>query len=319
MEKAFKIGIFCTSSPVTSTPKDKDYAYLKSKGIEIYEHPQVRTRNAYLAGTIEDRVKALHEMLEDDSIDALMAYWGGANTNQLIPYLNYDLLKKFNKPIIGFSDTTALLIAVNKLSGIRTYVGPAGVTFAKPEPFEYTFEYFKKLIMDKQTNIKIEDSPTYADDLYFLRPDSDHRIIKKNKGRKVFQHGKCKGETIAANLQTLLVLAGTQFFPDLDGKVLFLEEAETVDPSIIHRFFTHLSQVTDLNKLAGICIGRFCEQSGFGEKVLESFIYEDVFKNINIPIIYNLDFGHSDPMFTVPIGAITQIDTETNLLEFNLI
>ncbi|HVX92984.1 MAG TPA: LD-carboxypeptidase [Candidatus Dojkabacteria bacterium] len=311
-----KIGIFATSSPLDRPKKDNDYEYLKSKGFEIFEHPQVREKTNHLAGSINDRVKALEDLLTDKSVDILMAYWGGANTNQLLPYLNYDLFAKYPKPIVGFSDTTALLLAVNKLAKIKTYMGPAGITFDKPSPFEYSFDYFKKLVVDKGEEVLVEDSKEYADDLYFLRKDSDHRILQQNVGRKVFKHGEAEGEVIAGNLQTLLVLAGTKYFPELKGRVLFLEEDENANPAMIHRFLTHLSQCTNLKDLKGICIGRFASQSGFNENDTEEDIYNDIFNGLDIPIIYNLDFGHTDPLFTIPIGGHVEINTEKSLIKF---
>lgn len=309
------IGIFATSSPFPSDNKNSNFSYLKSKGIQIIEANNLRKKYGHSAGTIMDRVNDIHELLMNKKVDVLMAYWGGANTNEILPYLDYSLFAKYPKPIIGFSDTSALLLAVHKLSGIKTYHGPAGITFDKPEPFEYSFDYFSKVLMEKNKEIVIEDSSDFADDLYFLRTDSDHRIKNKNVGRKVFRSGTASGKIIASNLQTLLVLAGTKFFPDLRGKILFLEEAEEENTKMIHRFFTHLSQVIDLNTLAGICIGRFCSQSGFSSSDSEEMIYKEVFKDVKIPIIYNLDFGHTDPMFTLPLGGEAIIDTEQNILK----
>jgi len=77
MNNNIKIGIFCSSSPLLRQPKESDYSFLRSKGFHIYEHPQVRKLYGHQAGTISERVSAIHEMLSDDSIDVLMAYWGG--------------------------------------------------------------------------------------------------------------------------------------------------------------------------------------------------------------------------------------------------
>ena len=316
--RMLKIGIFCTSDPLVRSKKETDYSYLKQKGFEVIEQDQVRKRTGHTAGSILERVGAINELLRDKSVDILMAYWGGANTNQILPHLDYDLFKKFPKPIVGFSDTSALLLAVNKLSGIKTYMGPAGITFDKPQPFDYTFDYFCRTVVNQEKIVEIQDSPTYADDLYFLRKDSDHRIIKDNSGRKVFKDGKAEGEVCASNLQTLMVLAGTKFFPDLKDKILFLEESEDENPSMVHRFLTHLSQVVDLRSLRGMCVGRFAEQSGFKSENSEEMIYEDLCGGLNIPIIYNLDFGHTDPLFTIPLGATARIDTKAKLLEFVL-
>lgn len=312
------IGIFATSSPFSAEKKISDFANLKSKGIKIIEAKNLRKNTGHTAGSVMERVEALHELLKNKKVDILMAYWGGANTNQILPYLDYSLFAKFNKPIIGFSDTSALLLAVNKFAKIVTFLGPAGITFDKPDPFEYTFNYFQKILIEKQKEVLIEDSKEFADDQYFLREDSNHRIKNKNIGRKIFRHGFAKGKIIASNLQTLLTLAGTKFFPDLKGKILFLEEAEEADTKMIHRFFTHLSQVVDLNTLGGICIGRFMSQSGFSDTDSEEMVYKDVFKSVKIPVVYNLDFGHTDPMFTLPLGGEAIIDTKNSILKIKV-
>jgi len=314
-----KIGMFATSSSLDSIKKESDFKYLKSKGFEIIETDNLRKKVGHTAGSIIERVDGIHDLLRNPEVDILMAYWGGANTNELLPFLDYSLFAKFNKPIIGFSDTSALLLAVNKLAKITTFLGPAGISFDKPDPFDYTFDYFKKMLIDKKEDCIIKDSEEYADDQYFLREDSDHRVKEKNVGRKVFRHGLANGEVVATNLQTLLVLAGTRFFPELKGKILFLEEEEGQDTSMIHRFFTHLSQVIDLSTLSAICIGRFASQSGFSENDSEEMIYEEVFRGLELPIIYNLDFGHTDPMFTIPIGGEAKIDTYNDILEIKQI
>ncbi|HBY02760.1 MAG TPA: hypothetical protein DEG92_09535 [Rikenellaceae bacterium] len=320
-QNKLKIGIISTSSPVFGEKNLDTYKFLESKGIKIVEHPQCRKKyNGHLAGTIMDRARAIHELFLDKSVDMLMAFWGGANTNQVLPYLDFDLIKKNHKPVIGFSDTTALLLAIHKISGCTTFLGPAGITFSKPEPLEYTWNYFKQWFVEKKPEITITDSPEYADDYYFLKkfPDNKTRTIKKTCGRKVFRHGKASGQIIAANLQTLMVLAGTKYFPELKNKVLFIEEAEEENTEMVHRYLTHLSQVVDINKLKAVCIGRMCEQSGFkGDDSLE-MILEDVFGNTNIPVIYDLDFGHSDPMFTIPIGGQAEIDTQSGTIKLSL-
>ncbi len=312
--KKVKIGIFSTSLPVQGDEKCR-YSYLKKNGFEIYEHPQVTKIFGHVAGSIDERVNAIYKMLEDPSIDILMSYWGGANTNQILPYLDYEMFRKYPKPIIGYSDTSALLLAVHKFANIKTFMGPCGITFDKPDPFEYSLKYFNDVVIDKRP-CKIDDSPYFADDLYFLRKDSNHRIMKKNEGRKIYKHGKASGDVIASNLQTLMVLAGTKYFPDLSNKILFLEECEDVNTMMVHRFFTHLSQVIDLKTLLGICIGRFSSDSKFSRDDPETLIYDDLFRDLTIPIIYNLDFGHTDPLFTIPIGGKANIDTEDNIISF---
>ena len=150
-----------------------------------------------------------------------------------------------------------------------------------------------------------------------VKRKSNFKRIQKNEGRKIYKEGEAEGEIIAANLQKLMVLAGTKYFPNLEKKILFLEEEELQPMLMIHRFFTHLLEVVNLQKVKGICIGRFCEKSGFSKDDPETFIYNRVFSNLNIPIIYNLDFGHSDPLFTIPMGGQCYINTKENVIKFS--
>lgn len=304
-----KIGVFAPSSPALGEKTPETYGFLESKGIEVYEHPQVRKITGHTAGSIEERVGTLHELVSDKTIDILMTFWGGQNTNELLPYLDYELIKANAKPIVGYSDTTALLVAITKMTEVITYLGPAGITFTKPQPVDYTWDYFERMVI-KGEEVEIKDSEIYADDYYFLNTDKTKRNVVKNEGRKVFRKGVAKGEIVAGNLQTLLVLAGTKYFPQLEGKILFLEEAEEESAGMIHRFFTHLTQVININKLGGVCIGRFCAQSKFIRTDTVEDMLKTVFGNAQIPIIYNLDFGHSDPMFTLPNGGYCELNTE---------
>lgn len=315
LEKNKKIGIFASASPAMSNLSiDLSYTYLKSKGLDIFEHPQCRIKVGHTAGTIQERVSAFHEMLIDESVGMLMAYWGGTNTNDLLPYLDYELIKKNPKIIIGFSDTTALLQSVTNMTGLVTFMGPAAITFIKPEVFEYSWEYFQKICINPTDSLIIEDSPTFADDEYFLREDNDHRIIQQNTGRRVFRHGEFQGEIVASNLETLLALAGTQYFPDLTNKALFVEESEEENISTINRNFRHLSQIINMTSLGALCIGRFCSKSSFTEHDSVSMLLENIVEDTDIPVLYNLDFGHSDPLFTIPNGGTVRVNTQTQEL-----
>lgn len=317
-----KIGIFASSAPIIGERNKESYRVLEKLGFEIFEHSQCRlVYNDYIAGTIKQRVDAIHELFLDKTVDLIMAYWGGQNTNEILPFLDYKLINKNKKPVIGYSDTTALLLALYKKTKCPTFIGCSGISFIKPEPISYTINYFKKLFINKEKLIIIEDSDEYADDEYYLKkpPFNKIREVKKNEGRKIFRHGVVAGEVIGANIQTLLILAGTKYFPSMENKILFLEEAEECDsPAKLHRFLTHLTQVVKLDKIKGICFGRFVAQTNIKDDKQLKQIFEDVFGKFKMPILYNLDFGHSDPSFIVPNGATCFIDTQKNILNFKI-
>lgn len=307
-----KIGIFTASTPIRS--KETHYNFLNTHGIEVYEHPLCQyDKDGYLAGTTDERVRALHELFLDKTVNIIMSFWGGLNSNQLLTKLDYELIRKHYKPIIGYSDTTALLLAIQKMTGNTTYLGPAGITFLKPEPVKYSYEYFRRLVIERETEVKIVDAPEYADDAYFLRPKPDnlYRHTVKNPGRSIYRDGIAEGGIVAGNLQTLLVLTSTNFFPNIKDCILFLEEDESISREYLHRYLTHLSQLPDFSYVRGIVFGRLCEQSKITDEQLRT-IFDDVFEGMNIPIIYNMNFGHSDPMFTIPIGGNATLNTHIN-------
>ena len=211
---------------------------------------------------------------------------------------------------------TALTTAITIKTGLITFSGPGVISFAKPEPFDYTWDYFEKMCIKPQEDIIIEPSKEYADDLYFLRRDNDHRIRKANEGINVFNQGNAVGEVVAGNLQTLLVLNGTEYFPDLTGKILFVEEDETSTPAHVDRFICQCKQLGWFNKIAGLVFGRFTEQSSFSPEDPFEDILKEYFSDAQFPVLYNADFGHSDPLITIPNGGIAEINTKEKRITF---
>lgn len=316
-----KIGIIAPADPVAGICSketiSQGYEYLKKKGFSVVEGESVKEiAKKHVAGSISQRIDDIHNFIKRDDIGCIMAFWGGFNTNQLLDYLDYDLIKSNPKIIIGYSDVTALTTAITAKTGLVTFSGPGVISFAKPEPFEYTWDYFDRMCINPVERLHIEASPDYADDLYFLREDSDHRIKKNNGGMKVFVDGNANGEIVAGNLQTILVLSGTEFLPELAGKILFIEEDETSTPAHVDRFLTQCKQLGWFNKISGLVFGRFTEQSSFSSEDSFEDILSSYFKDASFPVLYDVDFGHSDPLITIPNGGVAMINTEKNELIF---
>jgi len=321
LDRSRSIGVIAPADPVAGVcPEDtikRGYEYLKNKGFSIVEGRSVKLlTQKHTAGQASFRVDDIHDLVKRDDIGCIMAFWGGFNTNQLLDKLDYDLIKKNPKIFIGYSDVTALTTAITTKTGMVTFSGPGVISFAKPEPFEYTWNYFEKMCIEPQDNLAIEASSEYADDLYFLRKDNDYRIKKTNGGIKAFNHGKATGEVIVGNLQTLLILQGTPYLPDLTSKILFIEEDETSTPAHIDRFIYQCKQLGWFNKISGLVIGRFTEQSSFSPEDSLEDILKEYFTGAKFPVLYNADFGHSDPLITIPNGGTTNIDTKKGQIIF---
>lgn len=321
LDKNKSIGIVAPADPVAGVcPEDtikRGYKYLKSKGFSVIEGRSVKLlTQKHTAGIASFRVKDIHDFVKRDDIGCIMAFWGGFNTNQLLDQLDYELIKKNPKIFIGYSDVTALTTAITTKTGLITFSGPGVISFAKPEPFNYTWDYFEKMCIKPQEDIIIEPSKEYADDLYFLREDNDHQIKKTNEGIKVFNQGNAVGEVVAGNLQTLLILQGTQYLPDMTGKILFIEEDETSTPAHVDRFIYQCKQLGWFDKIAGLVVGRFTAQSSFSPEDSLEDILKEYFYDTEFPVLYNVDFGHSDPLITIPNGGITEINTKEKRIIF---
>lgn len=301
------IGVIAPASPVKGVCEDdviqRGYAYLQDKGFNVIEGESLKKLSQdHTSASTEIRVNDIHDFLKDDQISCIMAFWGGLNSNQLLDHLDYDLIKNSRKLFVGFSDVTALTSAITTKTGLVTFSGPGVISFAKPDPFDYTWSCFEKMCILAQ-DVSVVPSKEFADDMYFLREDSDHRILKTNDGIKVFRGGVASGEVVAGNLQTLLVLAGTQYVPDMTNKILFIEDDETCKPAHIDRYLCQMHQLGWFGQIRGLVIGRFTEHSSFSaEDSLESLIGKYL-SEVTFPILYNVDFGHSDPMITIPNGG----------------
>lgn len=314
LKKGDKIGVIAPADPVagicSEEDKERGYEYLKNKGFLVVEGDSMKeVAKRHVAGSIELRVNDFHNFIKRDDIGCVMAFWGGFNSNQLLDYLDYDLIKANPKVIIGYSDVTALTTAITARTGLVTFSGPGMISFVKPEPFEYTWDYFEKMCVSPIGKVSIEPSSEYADDLYFLREDCNHRIKKVNEGIKIFSDGEANGDVLAGNLQTLLVLNGTKYFPDLKGKILFIEEDETSTPAHVDRYLAQCKQLGWFDKIAGLVFGRFTEQSSFSKEDSFEDILRQYLNGVNFPVMYNVDFGHSDPIITIPNGGVAKINT----------
>lgn len=315
-----KIAIIAPGDPVRGVlPEDKivaGYCYLKDRGFTIVEGESVRVfKKKHTAGSPQFRAEDFHKFIKDEEVGCIMAFWGGLNSNQLLDRLDYGLIAKNPKIIIGYSDVTALTTAITTKTGLITFSGPALISFAKPEPFDYTWEYFDKMCINPKEKIVVKPSLEYADDLFYLRDDDDYRIKKKNEGVKVFKSSTARGEIIAGNLQTLLLLNGTEYLPDINDKVLFVEEDETSTPAHVDRFLCQCKHLGWFNKIKGIVFGRFTEQSQFSKEDSFEDILREYFSKVSYPVLYNVDFGHSDPIITIPNGGICSIKGDELVFE----
>jgi muramoyltetrapeptide carboxypeptidase LdcA involved in peptidoglycan recycling len=262
--------------------------------------------DSFISSSIKQRINDLNEALQDDKVDIILSVLGGYNCNQLLDYIDYDLIVKHPKPICGYSDITVLLNAIYAKTGVTTYLGPTFHSFAMKKRLSGSINYFNKAI--NKNSFYLKDPKYYSSDKWY--DDQKNRTFIENKGCIVINEGKTKGIIVGGNLCSFNLLQGTNYMPSLEDKILVIEEDSLVGiefPYEFDRNLVSLIQQKDFNKVRGIVIGRSQTQTGMNLTKWKKILNKKELKKI--PIIINTNFGHTTPNATIPIGGICIIDT----------
>lgn len=316
LKKGDKVVVVAPSDSLSLIAKEiRDIAHqrLEDLGLEVVFGEHVEEVDEFDSSCIESRVSDLHTAFLDKSVKGIFAVIGGYNCNQLLRYLDWGIIQNNPKVFVGYSDTTTLQNAMYTKTGLVTYSGPAYSSFGEKEYFDYTLEYFKKCIFEEK-NFTILPSEQWSDDNWYK--DQRHRTPVKNDGWLVINEGKAEGKIFGGNLCTFNLLQGSEYFPDISGSVLFLEDDAESKIGNFERDLQSVIHLPNFNKVKGIVIGRFQKKSEIKKDQLERVIKTK--KELNsIPILANVDFGHTSPMMTFPVGGEISIEVskEKSVLE----
>ena len=276
---------------------------LREMGFKISFSKYAEECDEFKSSSIEHRIEDIHEAFKDKKVKGILTAIGGFNSNQLLKYLDYDLIKANPKILCGYSDITALQNAIFRKVGLVTYSGPHFSTFGMLKGLDYTIEYFKKCVMESGP-FEVRPSKEWSDDEWYK--NQEKREFIKNKGFLVINEGEAEGTIIGGNLCTLNLLQGTEFMPSLKNTILFIEDDEESKPQHFDRDLQSLIHLPDFDGVKGIVIGRFQKASEMSEKLLTKIIKTKRELN-DIPVIANVDFGHTTPHITFPIGGKARI------------
>ncbi len=309
LKKESKVGIFTPSSPAHITVRDK-YLYgievLTKMGFEVVEGDLTHSQKhqGYRSGTPQERAEEFMALIRDKSVHAMISTVGGTNSSSLIPYLDFDEIRANPKIICGYSDVTSLHLSILAYSGLSTFYGPAVMpTFGEwPDVLPETKESFLQAVQLHQSGPrKIEPPQKWSDHCRFAPGEwkNSPRQFKSNLGWKSLHSGKAKGNLIVANLNTLMTSAGTDYFPNLENKILLLEEM-SAPLSLEERNLRQLERMGVFDIIQGLIIGKpeTYDQQGaaFG---YDELILEIVGSHRDYPIITEFDCSHSNPMLTL--------------------
>lgn len=261
---------------------------LKSFGFNVVLGKTLKEKNGYFAGPDELRAKELNDLFADKKINGIFCMKGGWGCARLLDKLNYNIIKENPKVFIGFSDITALLVAITQKTGLITYHGPVGNSGWN----DYTKNAF--INITQQTKAYTFDA----------NPAGEDTIT-------TIHSGKASGELWGGNLTVLTSIIGSGYLPDWKGKILFLEEAKE-EPYSIDRMLTQLKLNGVLNSVSGIVFGK-CTKC-LAEEPQKSFTLIEVvnqhLKPLGIPVFFGAMIGHIENKLTVPLGIVANIDAD---------
>lgn len=258
--------------------------------------------------SIQKRINDLHDAFQDKNVKGILTVIGGFNSNELLPYIDYEIIKENPKVFCGYSDITAIATAITTQTGMVTYSGPHFSSFQMKKGQAYQTEHFMKCLM-QETPYIVEKSIEWSDDAWYL--DQENRHFEKSVW-KTYTPGVATGRLWGGNLCTLNLLQGTKYMPRIENSILFVEDDEMTIPETFARDLTSLLQ--NAQSVNGLVIGRFQRASKITEEQL-LFILDKHPMLKEIPVLYDVDFGHTQPLFTFPIGGEVQVDSSKRRLE----
>jgi muramoyltetrapeptide carboxypeptidase len=288
------LALITPGSYISEQEKKISIENLSSLGFKVVHSNRLMQMNGYFSATDKERAADVNEMFSREDVNGIVCVRGGYGCTRILPFLDYELIRKNPKPFIGFSDVTAIHYAIYKNSRLITFHGPVGIsTFNK-----FSTEYFKKVLMSSDNKIKLKNS------------DSGNNIY----GITTISEGEAKGELVGGNLSIAASIIGTPYDIDFSGKIIFLEEF-LEEPYRIDRMLTQMIQAGKFEKASGVALGVFkmCESNPDNPSFNNSFtlieVLKDRLEHLKIPVIYGLSFGHVIDKFTLPFGVKAELNT----------
>ncbi|HLI70193.1 MAG TPA: S66 peptidase family protein [Ktedonobacteraceae bacterium] len=320
-----KIGVFAPSSPGAALYPDRFKRGLaaleKSLGCDVYLPRGFEHAGVYTAGTAQERAQDFLELVTEPAVRAIITTFGGYNSSDLLSLLSPQELRANPKILIGYSDTTALLLGYQAMTGLVSYYGPAVLPqFGEyPEPFDYTVTSLKRSIVQGKGGF-IDDPLFWTDEIIdWARPELTRpRHLKRGAARRHWRLGCGEGTLFGGNVATLNFLVGTPYFAVPEhGIVLFLEATgEEARLPVFRRALVQLRHCGLFDQVRALLVGRFPRCSEEQVADIRELLLE-IGSAYDFPILGELAFGHTDPMMTLPIGchARVQVKSDTSTIE----
>lgn len=294
LKKGDVVGVCAPAGCISELSEVKDFAQaLRSMGFNVRIGKNVSLKYGYFSAPDKERAEEFMDLISDKEVKAIFTIRGGWGCARILDLIDFNLIRENPKIIMGFSDITTLLNAITSRTGLVTFHGPGGNSTWNKR----TLNYFESVIMkgDRVSFSNIENE--------------DQNVI-------VHSEGRASGHLYGGNLTVITSLIGSCYLPDFMGKILFLEDVKE-EPYRIDRMLTQLKLAGVFSKVDGIALGVF--RDCIAEEPNRAFTLEEVFdqhfKDIGIPVMSGLQFGHVKTKFILPIGVEAEISTSSRTIQ----
>jgi len=277
---------------------------LEALGFTVKVGAHLLDRHGYLAGDDKARADDINKAFSDTSIAGVHAIRGGWGSARLLPYLDFDAIRRNPKVIIGYSDVTALLLSIHAKTGLVTFHGPIGMGRWD----SYSLDYYKRVVMNGER-------VTYANK-QGISPDRN-ALVQVEYRTLTITPGKARGRLLGGNLTVLTTILGSPYLPDWENCILFCEDVHE-ELYRIDRMLTQLALAGVLSKIKGFVFGG-CSQCAPGDNNYGALTLEEIFadhiKPLGVPAWSGAMIGHAQPQWTLPEGAEVEIDTAAGTIQ----
>jgi len=327
IKKGDVIGIVSPSAglgPIFPHRIEQAEKNLSNLGFRVRYAKNSLKNDGYVSASAKERADDIHEMFADKEVKAIISMIGGNHSNQILKYLNFDIIKNNPKIFIGYSDITVLHIVFAVKGNLRTYYGPCFISeFGEyPEILPYTLEHFKKSLMSGELIGKVSQSDSWTWEFldWFEKKDQTRaRKLTLAKDYEWWKGGKTQGQIFGGCIPSINHLAGTEYWIDFKDKIMFIDipessPGEKLSLAELDSFLADLDNLEVFKNIRGLVIGRpyFYEEKDNQElkKIIDYYT-----KEYNYPVLFNANIGHVSPIITLPLGAEVELNSQKNSFE----
>lgn len=315
------IGIITPSFPAPARFPER-YArgieQLKRMGFIVREGSCTHRSEGYRSASIQERAEEFNALLRDPDVKAMISTIGGTNSNSLLPYIDYEALRRQPKVIMGYSDVTALLLACYTQTGVTTFYGPAVVpSFGEYETmFADGERYVREVLgLERMAPYTLDVPLEWTEEMIDWSTQDREKTFRPNEGWLTLRDGQVRGNLIGGNMNTMTGFLKSDYFPELNGAILFLEDSfKTMADEERSLSMLKLAGVFDV--ISGLVIGKHEHFDAAGAPFSFEELLLEVLGDVDFPILTNVDIGHTFPSHVFPIGIEVELDATAGTITF---